>query len=135
MRAFVDTNVLLDVIVRREPFYETAALIWALAETGRIDAHVAAISFNNVFYIVNRLANKKSATEAVKCVRSVFQIVSVDSRIIDAAIESGMDDFEDAIQYQCALRCKARYLITRNPQDFPRIGMVVKPEVFLSLIK
>ena len=50
LRLFLDTNILLDVLLRREPFYRSAARVWTLAETGAHEGFVSAISFNNVFY-------------------------------------------------------------------------------------
>ena len=134
MTIFLDTNILLDVIAQREPFYGPAALIWGMAESGKARGLVSAISFNNVYYIVRRFAGRARAMEAVEILRDIFDVVPVNRRIIDAAIESGMGDFEDAIQCQCASRAKARYLITRNPKDFPAAGPpVVSPEEFLIL--
>jgi len=135
MRIFLDTNILLDVIAQRDTFYEPAAVVWGLVESGKARGLVSAISFNNVFYIVRRFAGKKRAGEAVRLLRGIFEIAPVNRHIIDSAIESGMDDFEDAIQYHCALQSKARYLITRNPKDFPTGGpAVVSTEEFLGLI-
>ena len=134
MTVFVDTNILLDVIAQRESFYEPAALVWGRVESGKVRGLVSAISFNNVFYIVRRFADRRHAAEAVRLLRSVFDVVPVNARVIDAAIECRMNDFEDAIQYQCALQSRARYLITRNPRDFPAGGpAVVSPDEFLAL--
>jgi predicted nucleic acid-binding protein len=134
MRIFFDTNILLDVIAQRDTFYEPAAVVWGLVESGKMRGLVSAISFNNVFYIVRRFAGKKRAAEAVRLLRGIFDIVPVNREIIDSAIESGMDDFEDAVQYHCALQSRARYLVTRDPKHFPTRGpVVVSPEEFLSL--
>ena len=59
MKILVDTNVLLDVLAKREPYYENSAMIWSLAESGRIDAYISSISFNNIFYIVRKLEDVK----------------------------------------------------------------------------
>ena len=71
-RIFVDTNVLLDVLLEREGFYYDALKIWAAAEEGKVDAHIAAISVNNVHYVVKRL---KSETTAMIAVRIVLRII------------------------------------------------------------
>ena len=135
MRVFLDTNILLDVIAQRDEFYESAARVWEMAEARKIQGLISAISFNNVFYIVRRFAGRQRAAEAIRLTRQVFDVVAVDGRIIDAAIGAGMKDFEDSVQYYCALRAKVRYLITRNPQDFPSDGpVVVSPDEFLSLV-
>lgn len=75
MKVFVDTNVLLDVLAQSEPFYSDAARIWSLAERGRIEGLVSAISFNNIYYIVRRASNRKSADRSLHLLRGVFSPV------------------------------------------------------------
>lgn len=119
MKIFLDTNILLDVLVRREPFYEDSARIWSMAEAGQVAAYVSAISFNNTFYIIRNLENRQKAEQAVKLMHHLFKhVVALDRRIIGGAVELAMDDFEDAIQLASALQCKAEYLITRDPRHF-----------------
>ena len=72
MKAFVDTNVLLDVLANRKGFYADAARIWSLAERGRIEASVSAISFNNIYYVVRRIENRRAAEKALHLIRNIF---------------------------------------------------------------
>ena len=132
MKVFVDTNVLLDVLARRDPFYATAAQVWSLAERGDIEASVSAISFNNVYYIVRKADSKGKADQALRLIRDVFHVVAPDSQIINQAIDAEFTDFEDALQFHSAVRAKAAHLITRNPGDFPKSTLsVLTPEEFL----
>jgi predicted nucleic acid-binding protein len=134
MRVFVDTNTLLDVLAKREPFYSASARIWTMAESAEIEAHISAISFNNVYYVVRKLKDRKSADRAVCVMRDVFRPVAPDEQILNQAIDSRMKDFEDAIQYFSAIRIQADHLITRNPDDFPRDPVpVLSPEEFLAM--
>lgn len=119
MIVFLDTNILLDVLIRREPFFSAAASIWTLAEKNKIRAYISAISFSNVFYLARKYGGKAIAGQSVKSMNAVFNTVAVDRQIIEASIQSGLEDFEDAIQFQCAKRCRAKILITRNPKHFP----------------
>ncbi len=132
MRVFVDTNILLDVLSRRRPFYDASAKIWSLAEAGGIQAFISAISFNNIYYIVRRLKNRKTAEKSLRILRDVFQSVAPDNQILNQAIDAEMDDFEDAVQFHSAVRAKASCLITRNPDHFPSSTLsVLAPEEFL----
>lgn len=134
MIVFVDTNILLDVLGRREPFWAHGAGLWALAEAGVIRAYVSAMSFNNVFYALRKQYGKKEALKSLREMRNIFEIVSVDRRIVDRAMDCGMADFEDAIQYYSALRSRARFLITRNARDFPQgEPVVLSAEEFLAV--
>ena len=135
MNVLVDTNVLLDVIVHREPFYAASSRVWALAEARYIRGMASAISFNNVYYLSRRQAGKATALKAMRLIRGVFDVVAVDDSIIEKAIESGADDFEDAIQYYCALSSSSEYLVTRDRGGFPDGGPVVlSPEEFLKAV-
>jgi len=133
-RLLVDTNVLLDVIGQREPHYKDSVRIWELAECGQVEAFVSAISFNNVFYIVRRLANHKTAISAVEKIREIFKTAPVDENSVDAALGSAVRDFEDAIQYACAKAVGARWLLTRNVTDYPRTGKptAISPAGYLA---
>ena len=136
-RLLVDTNVLLDVIGRREPHFKDSVRIWELAECRQVEAFVAAISFNNVYYIARRLANHKTALTAVENIRRIFSTASVDESTIDSALASAVCDFEDAIQHDCAKAIGARWLLTRNVRDYPSTGKptAITPSEYLAKAK
>lgn len=133
-RIFVDTDVLLDVIIEREPFFHDSRAIWEKAERHEVEAHVAAISFNNVHYLVRRLKGLPEALCAVTNVRQVFQTSPVGEQIIDHALSLAFKEFEDAVQYACAQNVGARWLLTRNLDDFPATGKptAITPAAFLA---
>lgn len=120
MRVLVDTNVLLDVLGQREPFWKDSAHIWTLAETGRLDAWISAISFNNVYYIVRKWGGRSRAETSLRLLRDVFDAVDLTRRVLAQAMDAGFQDFEDAIQYFSAQQVGADAIVTRNPDDFPR---------------
>ena len=135
MTAFIDTNVLLDVLARRKPFYAAASRIWTLAERGLTRAFVSAVSFNNVYYIVRKASGKAQADKALRLMRDIFEVVAVDTRVLHLAMDDrGVDDFEDAIQLHTAIQSRARHLVTRNATDFPSGAVaVLSPDEFLAL--
>ena len=137
MKAFYDTNVLLDVLLRREPFCEDSARAWTLAEMGRIEGYVSAVSFVNVFYLVDRMRGQKEAARAVRTMLDVFTAVACDASVINRAIDSRMRDFEDAVQYFSALHAGADCILSRNPGDFPRRPAVpvFSPTEFLAQLE
>ena len=118
--AFVDTNVLMDVLLEREPFLTSSIQVWTLCETGTIRGLISVISFNNVFYVVRKYRSKGEAQRSLGVLRDIFTPVALDGQIINQAIDSGFRDFEDAIQYHCALRGSAKFLVTRNVRDHRR---------------
>ena len=134
MNIFVDTNILLDVLANREPFYAASARIWSLAECGEVIAYISVISYNNVYYVVRKIAGKEKALEAMKLIRGVFKTVAANEQVINQSIDSGFGDFEDAIQYYSAARIHAKHLITRNPRHFPESSIsILSPDEFLAV--
>jgi predicted nucleic acid-binding protein len=136
MKVFLDTNILLDVLARRNPFFANAAKIWTMSEHGELDAFVSSFSFNNIYYIIRKAEGKTKAKKALRLLRAIFSSVAPDRQIMDQAIDSDIDDFEDAVQYYSAGRAHADYLITRNPRDFPADDLpIVSPDEFLALLE
>jgi predicted nucleic acid-binding protein len=134
MKIFLDTNVLLDVLAHREPFYRASARIWSLAETGEVEAYISATSFNNIYYIVRKAAGNEEARKALRLLRDVFTSMAPDSRLVSQAIDLQSGDFEVAVQLLSATRAKADFLITRDAGDFPRSDIaILTPEEFLVL--
>ena len=132
----LDTNVLLDVLLERQPFVGEAQRLWSLAEAGLIRACVSPVSFLNVYYIVRRLASRSQADRAVRGMRAIFQVVPVDLAIIDQAIETPLRDFEDALQHACAVRARAVCIVTRDERHFSRSSVpVMAPDAFLAGIE
>jgi len=134
VKIFLDTNVLIDVLAQRKPFYVDSAAVWTLAEAGRVEGLVSAISFTNIFYVVRRLADLKAARRTLVLLRDVFTAVGCDGRILNLAIDSPFKDFEDAVQHFSAVSAGAECLISRNPDDFPRTSdcPVLTPAEFLA---
>ncbi|MBI2192676.1 MAG: PIN domain-containing protein [Planctomycetes bacterium] len=134
MKVFIDTNVLLDVLAERKDFYTDAMRVWTLAEAGRIDAHVSAISFSNCYYIVHKHAGRRSAEKALRLLRDVFKPAALTAQILNQAIDAGFADFEDAVQFHSAVHAQSECIITRNPDHFPRTPLsVLSPAEFLAV--
>ena len=134
MRIFLDTNILLDVLLDRKPFCEASSKLWRLAECGRLEAAISAISFNNVFYIVRKYAGKEAAQRTVEVMNVNFSVFPLTRDIISRAIAAKLPDFEDSIQFFSAVACEADYIITRNARDFPQESIpVLSPASFLGL--
>jgi predicted nucleic acid-binding protein len=134
MRVLVDTNVLIDVIAERKPFFQDSAAIWTLAEQGQITGLISAISFTNIYYVVRRLQDMKKARRALQLLRDTFQVAPCDQQVVNQAIEAKFKDFEDAVQYVSAIRVDADCLVSRNPGHFPTAEdcPVLTPAEFLA---
>ena len=94
MNVLVDTNVILDVLLERKPFYADALRIVSMAETGEISGWISAITYPTVFYIVRKAKGSNIAREAVKRLEAIFKTAPVDSYVIKRAVEANFRDFE-----------------------------------------
>ncbi len=136
MKLLFDTNILLDVFQERPQFYQSSSRLVNMAETGKIDGCISAISFNNCFYILKRYCGNEKARQTLCIIRDIFEIAELNGRIINQAIDSDINDFEDAIQYFSAIHTGSDYIITRNQRDFKKSAIpALSPEEFLSIGK
>ena len=135
LRILIDLNILLDVLQKREPFYETSAYLLAAVETGRVTGYVAAHSLTTLFYLLQK---DKGAAEARAILTNLLQFIKVaqvDQGTIEQALNLEISDFEDAVQMMAAVQCKVSYLITRNTKDYPSpLLPIMQPVDFLASI-
>jgi len=130
---FVDTDIILDILTSREPFYQPAARLFTLVERGEIKACVSSLTFANLFYILRKELSSPKAIEVLKKLRQLVTVLAVDDKIIGLALNTGFNDFEDAIQYQTALSKEIAWLITRNIKDYRKpVLTVCTAEEFLA---
>jgi len=117
---FVDTDVILDLLARREPYYAAAARLFSLAENGEIRICVSSLAYANLFYILRKERSSTIAVAILKKLSRLVTILSVDDEMVTSALDSGFTDFEDALQYHAALKNGVICIITRNVRDFKR---------------
>ena len=122
---FVDTDIILDLLARREPFYLSAARFFARVERGEITACVSSLTFANLYYILRKAGSSAMAVQTLKKFRQLVTVLPVDDRILAQALDSEFPDFEDAIQYYAALNKKISCLVTRNIKDYRKATIVV----------
>lgn len=133
---FLDINIILDIFLKREPFYAASARVFSLAENKQYEGYLGALSYPTLFYLLKKEKGGDEALKILKKVRIVLRTAPVIEKVIDAALASSMRDFEDAIQYYAALEVKSDYLITRNKKDYPtKLIKIVTPDEYLALLK
>ena len=119
MRVLVDTNIILDDFLEREPFVEDAAALMEAIESERIVGYVTATTLTNIFYIARRQTRSIDlARQAVSETLALMEVCHVNRDILEAAFASNLRDFEDAVQLACAMASRLDAIITRNAQDF-----------------
>ena len=137
MKVFVDTNIFIDILLRREPFVKEAIQIYKLCENGLLDAYIAPITINNIYYICRKSTNIKLVKEFLGDISHHFIIADMNEETVKKAVRINLKDFEDALQYTMAIQNGCEYIVTRNTKDFKKITNieVVEPEIFLERYK
>ena len=137
MKILLDTNVLIDYITKREPFYENAREVIILCTDDKIEACVASHSITNIFYILRKNFSIDERRSIIKWLCEVTAVIGIDKeKIINAVENNSFNDFEDCLQDECAVYFGADYIITRNINDFS-VGKVkaITPSEFIDIIK
>lgn len=133
-RVLFDLNVVLDVLMRREPHFADAARLWALAETGQIEGFVAGHSFTTLFYLYRNQNDAERAYQVIRRLLRVFEVAGVDGGVIETACDLAWRDFEDAVQATAANGAGCHYLVTRNLRDYGDQPLaVIQPADFLAI--
>lgn len=116
---FVDTNIVIDLLSRRKPFYEEAAILFSLADKKEIELAVSSLTIANTSYSLLRQMTPIKAKSVLRKLRLIIKIFPLDDRIIDLALnDETFADFEDALQYFTAIEHSQDLIITRNLKDF-----------------
>lgn len=134
---FLDTNVIIDFLAGRKPFSIAAAQIFDLAVSGKIKVYISAVSYNNIYYILSQTYSNTQTIKLLDELCEMTEVADVTKAIIKKSLKSGFKDFEDAIQYNCALSLnKIDFIVTRNTKDFKKSTLpVMNPQEALSLIE
>ena len=134
MNVYLDTNVVLDLLLARKPFDADAEQIFRLIAEKQVVAYISALSYGQIGYFLEKHLSKSNARNRLRDVQQLTETVTVDNKIISAAIASDFNDFEDAIQFSCAAQVKNIYaLISRNHKDFKNKEiLILSPKEFLN---
>lgn len=132
-RLFLDTNVVFDLLGEREPFYNSAAKIATLADKGKVNLIVSALSYSTIFYLLSKFEDSEAVKEKLRKFKVISETSDLTNRIIDKGLSSKFSDFEDALQYHCAIKLDCNILITRNEKDFKGSEIpVMTPDEYLK---
>jgi len=117
-RIFLDSDIILDHLLDRPPFNQHAEILFRKAYNGEIDAYTSPVAFANLFYVLRKAAGAKIAKAGLKKLRLLVKVLPMDDKVVDSALEAGMPDFEDALQYHCASKSGIDIIVTRNAKDY-----------------
>ena len=116
---FIDTDVIIDFLIDRKPHSREAAILFTLIEQKKIKGYVSSLTFSNLYYVLRKIESHNKIITKLDSISRLVTILKIDQQTINNAIASGFQDFEDSIQYYCALdHKKIDVLITRNTKDY-----------------
>jgi predicted nucleic acid-binding protein len=132
-KAFIDTDVILDFMIAREPFALDAARIFSLSEKKEISICTTALVFSNAYYVLRKLGPHKKVMEKLNLLARLVDIIGLSKIAVMQALESEFNDFEDALQHYAALSENVRIIITRNTKDYKYSELaVLTPDQYLK---
>lgn len=135
MRFLVDANILLDVLMNRQPHVTDSANIWKLCETGQAEGYISSLTFANLVYIMRKEINPKGIEIVLDKLSLIFHFADLTSSDLINAAKLQWNDFEDAIQCVTAKKLNADYIITRNVKDFKESDIIaITPANMIKLI-
>jgi predicted nucleic acid-binding protein len=131
-KVFLDSDVILDVLCKREPFYSFAAELFTLGDLGKVTLVTTSLVFANVFYILRKVLGIEKGKELLRKLRIIVGVISVTEKTVDLALNSNFADFEDGLQYFTARENNIQILITRNVKDYRGKELLVQtPEEYI----
>jgi len=133
---FMDTNVVIDFLADQQPFSLYAARLFDLVITGKVTVYISAVSYNNIYYILRRSLANKTTIKLLADLAEMTEIADVTKLVINQSLASDFNDYEDAIQYYCALSVpQIDFIVTRNTKDFKKSALpVLTPEEATALV-
>lgn len=135
MNVLFDTNVILDVLLEREPYVDAASKLFALVDNGRIGGSICATTATTVYYIAAKSFGARRARDQVHGLLGLFDVAPVDRDVLDGALDIDFSDYEDAVLHEAARATGATAIVTRNRGDFANSAVpALDPQELLAAI-
>ena len=132
----IDSDIILDYFLDRQPFSENSSKILALCDTGRLNGFVTGIAIANIYYVLRKEHKSKTILQGIKVLLAFLDVIKVDKGIILKAIDSEFSDFEDALQnFSADSNSSINAIITRNIKDYKKSNLsILTPSMFLKTL-
>jgi predicted nucleic acid-binding protein len=124
-KVFVDSDIVLDLLSARQPHYKFAAELFSLADQNSIKVYITSLTFANVNYILSKQLSPGQARKMLLTFKTIVNVLAVNDKIIELALLSNFQDFEDAIQYNTAIENSITTLLTRNLKDYKKAEITI----------
>ena len=135
-KILIDTNIVIDLLAKREPFYKSAAQLFSLADKQKLELSISSLTFANTNYVLSRLKSTQEAREILRRFRVLIKVLQLNDKLIDLALnDNNFKDFEDGLQYYTAIENDQDIIITRDLKDFKesKIPVMTADEYLISI--
>ncbi len=136
MRVLLDTNVVLDLLLDREPWSKTAAKLFSRVESGILDGYLGATTVTTIYYLAAKAVGAKTARQEIRKLLALCAVAPVNRPVLEAAFELDFADFEDSVLHEAARQVGAEAVVTRDPKGFKKATLsVLTPDECLGILK
>ena len=137
MKLMIDTNILLDVLIHRDPFYDDSKAVLKLCENHDVNGFVSASAITDIFYITRKaLGSVEDTYRVISNILNIVKVLTVTNDDVITAFQTKAKDFEDCLMATCAKSNKCNGIVTRNKKDFLGFGITLySPEEVLLLFE
>jgi predicted nucleic acid-binding protein len=125
LKVLFDTNVILDVLLQRQPYDIAATKLMAAAETSQITGYLGATTVTTLFYLYAKTSSRGDARRAVDKLLQIFSITPINHNVLQAALKRDFKDYEDAVLHEAGLRVGVDCIVTRNAKDFSKANVTI----------
>ena len=133
MKVLLDTNIIIDIALERQPYFTNSETVLAFVEQGQIEGYISASTISDLYYLIRKQKGRDLTIEFLQEILTFCQIATVNQAAIRMAFTTNFQDFEDSIQYSTSVVNKLDAIITRNPQDFPIVTpRIITPEQLIA---
>ena len=135
MRLMIDTNIVLDVMLRREGFFESSKTVLSLCEDRKVQGFVSVSAITDIFYITRKaLGDIRETYKVIGSILNILKVLTVTNSDVNTAFQERARDFEDCLLAVCAKSNKCDAIVTRNKKDFDGFGITLySPEELIAL--
>ena len=120
MKILLDTNIVLDILMDRMPFADSAVELFSKVEDGTIIGYLCGTTITTVYYLASKAVGAARAQEEIRKLLNLFEVAPVNRHVLEAALVADFNDFEDAVIHEAACHVGADAIVTRNQKDFKK---------------
>jgi len=136
MKVLFDTNVILDVLLDREPFVDDASYLLSKVERTEIIGFLGATTITTIHYLITKSLGPKEAIQHIQALLSLFEVAPVNRLVLENALNPKFTDFEDAVLHEAACHAGAEYIVTRDISGFKKSTIpMYTPSELINMLK